>query len=170
MTTPEQNLKDRLQALVAVYQDARARPGCPATHLDWRLDSARHEVVRVINTDWMCRQPIERHQAYERAGTILDKLEAEFIQWRDMPAGELSGRTAQIASPGSGQSYVAIDHARLLYDDLSRRGIRIEVGSRGRMSVRPARNLTEIDKRELVNHKAALAAIWKQRNDVWIVE
>ncbi len=170
MKQPEHILQDRLQAVQAVYGDARQRNGAPWKHLDRRSQAITLLAGRTINADWANRSPAEKTSEYSRVCTELDNAEAEFIRWRDMPAEELSGASAVAGLPLTTAPVQPADLARSLLDGLHQRGVRLELGSKDRISARPAHLLTTEDKRSLIALKGHVAALWKERNDVWVVE
>lgn len=165
----EHDLQNRLREVQLVYGEARKRSGAPWQLLDCRASAITNAVARVINADWMCKPVSEKTAEYERIQESLTQAEADFIHWRDMPAQELASASVKSETRPASPAQPA-ERARFLLDSLHQRGIRLEVGSKGRISARPARLLTDQDKAGLTTLKAHVVALWKERNDVWVVE
>ncbi|GAN89813.1 hypothetical protein Gbfr_007_270 [Gluconobacter frateurii M-2] len=168
--TPEQEIQDRFHAVRAIYENARGRSNCPWDLLDRKVQALSILVSRTINADWANRAPAKKQAEYTRTLVELDNAADEFTRWRDMPAQELANASVKATMPPEAPPAQPAERARILLDSLHQRGIRLEVGSKGRISARPARLLTDQDKQSLIALKAFVAALWKERNDVWVVE
>ncbi|GAN55469.1 hypothetical protein [Tanticharoenia sakaeratensis] len=155
------------QQVQAAYQAARARENAPWQILDSRWNVTRHRIGQSRQRQCPVNSAEDRDAAAREQQWLEDAL-AEFRRWRDMPADRMAA-AAHTAMTPTQEPASADQTARVLFDGLHARGIRIEVGHKDRISVCPARLLTDADKAQLTTLRVEIATIWRQRNDVWTV-
>jgi len=159
---------DQLQkAVQAAYQAARARENAPWQIFDSRWNTLCHRLRQSRQRQSAVNSAEDREAAAQEQRWLEDAL-AEFSRWRDMAASQMvAAANTALCPPSPPES--ADQTARALLDSLHAKGIRLEVGHKDRLSVRPARLLTDTDKTQLAALRVEIATIWRQRNDVWTV-
>ncbi|AQS85352.1 MAG: hypothetical protein ABF876_01145 [Acetobacter aceti] len=167
--TEEKPIGMLVEEMLEAHTAARSRNGVPWQKLDGMVMQARHAASRYNDTGANPNSPEDRrHKKHIRAE--VERVRQECIRWRDMPHQDI-GREATVAlAPAPQPAATPQQIARRLLNEFSQRGIRLEVGSKSRLSVRPAHLLTDTDKDSLKTFQDDIAAAWLEQNQVWIVE
>ncbi|NHN85884.1 hypothetical protein GOB93_14710 [Acetobacter musti] len=170
-TTAERPISDVVREMSAAHAAARVRSGAPWAKLDAMALRAQYAAGQYERTGANLNSVADR-EAKARIRKTIEDTTAEFIRWRDMPqermAREVAVINARPVSPAPVQTPEL--QASALLDEFSQRGIRLDVGSKNRISVRPAHLLTDHDKARLTTLRELVAAAWLDRNQVWICE
>lgn len=167
--TEEKPIEVLVREMVEAHTAARSRNGVPWQVLDGMVMRARHAASRYNDTGANQNSPEDRRQK-EHIRREVERVMQECIRWRDMPHQDI-GREATVAlAPAPQPAATPAQTARRLLGEFSQRGIRLEVGSKSRLSVRPAHLLTDSDKASLKAYRDDIAAAWLEQNQVWIVE
>ncbi|BCK76495.1 hypothetical protein AA0242T_1983 [Acetobacter aceti NRIC 0242] len=167
--TEEKPISILVREMLEAHSAARSRSGVPWQKLDGMVMQARQAARRSNDTGANLNSPEDRRQK-ERIRREVERVTRECIRWRDMPHQDIGREAAAALAPASQPAATPQQTAQRLLNDFSQRGIRLEVASKSRLSVRPAHLLTDNDKANLKAHQEALAAAWLEQNQVWIVE
>ncbi|MBO1361992.1 hypothetical protein J2D73_19605 [Acetobacter sacchari] len=168
-TVEKRPLSALVADMLAAQTAARSRPGAPWNMIDGMVRNAFHAASRSSDTGANLNSPADR-EAKARIRAEVEKAIAECRRWADMPADQVASAAAVATAPKPEPAPTPEVRAGRLLDDLARRGVRIEVGSRNRLSVRPAHLLSDLDRANLTALRAVVAKVWLERNQVAIFE
>ena len=150
------------------YDAARARPGAPWAMLDAMFNQVRVDLGRINAQVCATFRPISEATAETMREATLIKAEAEFCRWRDMSESEARHAAYLLEHPAAPPENVELS-ARNLVDQLRELGVRFDVGTKGALSLSPARLVPERDRANVTRLKAAIVAEVERRADVWHV-
>ncbi|MBV1837179.1 hypothetical protein [Acetobacter estunensis] len=167
--TEEKPITVLVQDMMQAHQAARIRDGAPWSVLDGLAQKARFAAGRYNQTGANANSLADR-EAKARIRKVVEDAIAEFVRWRDMPRETIAREAAQAIAPAPRSAPTPEQAAHAFLEELGRRGIRLEIGSKNRLSVRPAHLLTDSDKTRLTTLRVPLAAAWLERNGVWVCE
>lgn len=167
--TEEKTIGALIKEMHEAHSAARVRNGVPWQKLDGMMRQARGWAARYNDTGALPNSPEDRRQK-DYIRREVERVTREFIRWRDMPHQDIGREATMALAPAPQSAATPQQIAQRLLNDFSQRGIRLEVGAKGSLKVRPAHLLTDNDKANLKAHQEALAAAWLEQNQVWIVE
>ena len=101
--------------------------------------------------------------------TTLQRAEAEFCRWRDMPDMEMRHAVYVLQNPPAAPENLEVS-ARNLVDNLRALGVRIELANKNSLRISPARLVTGRDKETIKRLKTHIIAEITSRSDVWHLE
>ena len=150
------------------YQEARQRPGAPYQMLDGEFNTLRARWGAILGRVGAPANGLSALEAEKQIAELMEKGLAFFAHWQGMSENDTRQAAYILANPAPPPENVELS-ARNLVDSLRELGVRFDVGTKGALSLSPARLVPERDRANITRLKAAIVAEVERRADVWHV-